>query len=337
MILVTGSLGLVGIETCLYFLKRNIQVMGIDNNMRKYFFGDDGDNSDKLKILKNYDNYHHYDYNLLDHEKINLFIKNNISNIECIIHTAAQPSHDWAKNEPILDLNTNATATLNILETIRQCNKECIFIYVSTNKVYGDNVNYYDFIETETRYDLDKNHSYHNGVNEKMSIDNSIHSLFGVSKLSADLITQEYGRYFNMKTVCFRCGCITGQNHSGTKDHGFLSFLIKSYKNNKVYKINGYNGKQVRDNLHAYDLADAFYLFYQNPKPGANIYNIGGGRENSISILEMKNILNLKTDYCNEKRIGDHKWWITDNSKFKKDYKWEIKYNLKNILNSFNI
>ena len=337
MILVTGSLGLVGIETSLYFLKKNHSVIGIDNNMRKNFFGINGDNSIKKKILKNYKNYYHYDFNLLDYEKVNSFLKQKINNVECIIHTAAQPSHDWSSKDPLLDWNNNATVTLNLLENIRKYNSECIFIYVSTNKVYGDNPNFLNLQEKEKRYDLDLNDKYYNGINENMQIDNTMHSLFGVSKLSADLMTQEYGKYFNLKTTCFRCGCITGRNHSGTSDHGFLSFLIKTHQQNNQYIINGYKGKQVRDNLHASDLASAFYLFYNNPNTNGEIFNIGGGRENSISILELCDLLNLKTKYNDINRRGDHLWWITDNSKFKNKYNWKIKYSIDSILKDIQI
>jgi CDP-paratose 2-epimerase len=331
MILVTGSLGLVGLETALFFLNLKYEVIGIDNNTRKYLFGENGDNSQKLKILKNYDKYEHHDFDLKDKDTVNLFLKDKIENIDCVVHAAAQPSHDWAQKDPIFDLENNCLTTLYILEMIRKYNPNCVFIYVSTNKVYGDNPNLLNLIEKEKRYDLEINDKFYFGVNESMSIDNTLHSLFGVSKLSADLMTQEYGRYFNLKTVCFRCGCITGKNHSGTSEHGFLSYLIKTYKNKETYLINGYKGKQVRDNLHAYDLAKAFYLFYKNPKIG-EIYNIGGGRENSISILELQKILNLKIEHNDLARKGDHVWWITDNSKFKKDYDWQITYNIKKIL-----
>jgi CDP-paratose 2-epimerase len=337
LILITGSLGLVGSETSLFFLNKGYEVLGIDNNQRLSFFGKDGDNYPKLDLLKNYKNYTHCDINLLNHENLNLYLKKIITNIDCVIHTAAQPSHDWAKDNVILDWQNNATATLNLLELFRKLNKKIIFIYVSTNKVYGDHINYYDFIETETRYDLNKNHIYYDGIDENMSIDNTKHSLFGVSKLSADLITQEYGKYFNMSTVCFRCGCITGNKQSGVINHGFLSFLIKTYKENKIYNINGYKGKQVRDNLHAYDLANAFYLYYKNPKQNSNVYNLGGGRENSLSIIEIKNILNLKTNHLEKERDGDHKWWITNNTKFKKDYNWNITKNIKDILTDFDL
>jgi CDP-paratose 2-epimerase len=331
--MVTGSLGLIGIETCLYFLKKGISVIGIDNNMRKFFFGEDGDNSNKLSLLRNYNNYFHYDINLLDYEAINNLLKENIHNIDCIIHTAAQPSHDWAKKDVFMDWNNNATLTLNLLENVRKYNIDCTFIYTSTNKVYGDIVNFLDFQEEEKRYDLKKDYKEYNGINESMSIDNTMHSLFGVSKLSADLLVQEYGKYFKLKTACFRCGCITGDKHTGTAEHGFLSYLTKIYKQNDIYEIYGYKGKQVRDNLHANDLANAFYLFYSDNKKDSNIYNIGGGRDNSISILEIIDILNLKTKYNKVNREGDHIWWITDNSKFINEYGWEIKYDLKKIIN----
>lgn len=337
MILITGSLGLVGIETALFFLNKGHTVLGIDNNQRLFFFGEDGNNKNKINLLKNYQNYIHCDINLLDYENINEYLKKIITDIDCVIHTAAQPSHDWAKNNVTLDWHNNATATLNLLELFRKFNKEVIFIYISTNKVYGDHVNYYDFIETEKRYDLNESHIYYNGIDESMSIDNAKHSLFGVSKLSADIMTQEYGKYFNMSTVCFRCGCITGKKHTGTNEHGFLSFLIKTIKENKTYEINGYKGKQVRDNIHAYDLAKAIYLFYEKPKKGSNVYNLGGGRMNSVSILELKNILNLKTSYNEKNRDGDHIWWITDNTKFKKDYDWKIEYDINKILRDFNL
>ena len=256
-----------------------------------------------------------------------------------IIHTAAQPSHDWAYKNPLLDFDINARSTLHLLECFKKYSPKSTFIFTSTNKVYGDLINKSKLIQKKTRIEIDKkNIFFKKGVNEKFSIDKSIHSFFGASKTSADLYVQEYGKNFNLNTGIFRCGCITGENHAGTEAHGFLNYLTKQVVIKKKYKIIGYKGKQVRDNLHSYDLVNAFWMYFLKPKKG-EVYNLGGGRKNSCSILEVINHLekkfniSVKKKYINKERSGDHKWWITDNSKFQKHYpKWKIQYSLNKIL-----
>ena len=336
MIIITGSTGLIGYSVSDYFLQKNIKVIGIDNNMRKYFFGKISSNKFKENRLKKNNNYIHYSTDIRNQKKIYDIFKKYKNKIKAIIHTAAQPSHDWAAKEPHTDFSINATGTLNLLEAYRNFCPEASFIFTSTNKVYGDTPNYLPLIESKSRFEINKKHNFfQKGINETMSIDNTTHSLFGTSKLSADLMVQEYGRYFNLNTVCFRGGCLTGENHSGAELHGFLSFLVKSIMRDKRYYIFGYKGKQVRDNIHSLDVISAFNEFIKKPKPGGKVYNLGGGRENSCSVLEaiqiIENISNKKSKYeiLKKNRIGDHIWWISDNSKFINDYpKWKIKISL---------
>ena len=336
MIIITGSTGLIGYSASDYFLQKNIKVIGIDNNMRKYFFGYISSNKFKENKLKKNNNYIHYSTDIRNKKKIYDIFKKYKNKIKAIIHTAAQPSHDWAAKEPHTDFSINATGTLNLLEAYRNFCPEASFIFTSTNKVYGDTPNYLPLIETKSRFEINKKHNFFKkGINETMSIDNTTHSLFGTSKLSADLMVQEYGRYFNLNTVCFRGGCLTGENHSGAELHGFLSFLVKSIMRDKKYYVFGYKGKQVRDNIHSLDVISAFNEFIKKPKPGGKVYNLGGGRENSCSVLEaiqiIENISNKKSKYeiSKKNRIGDYIWWISDNSKFINDYpKWKIKISL---------
>mgnify|MGYP001192185364 CR=1 FL=1 len=342
MILITGSTGLIGSVASEYFLLKGKKIFGVDNNLRKYFFGINGSNKWKEKKLKGYKNYYHSNVDLRNEKKVYDIFKKHGKKIKAIIHTAAQPSHDWAAKEPLTDFQVNANATLNLLEATRKYCPEVPFIFTSTNKVYGDTPNFLPFVEKKFRYELKNNHLYFkNGIDEKMSIDHSTHSLFGVSKTSADLLVQEYGKYFNLSTVCFRGGCLTGENHSGIKLHGFLSFLVKTIMSKKEYNIIGYKGKQVRDNIHSYDVVTAFDCFIKKPKRGANVYNLGGGRDNSCSIIEaikkIENISNIKCKYkiLKKNRIGDHIWWISDNSKFKKDFpNWSIKKSLEKSIES---
>ena len=340
MYIITGSTGLIGASASEYFLKKGIKILGIDNDLRSYFFGKNGSNKWKEKILKKNKLYTHHKVDIRNKEKIFKIFKNNRKKIKVIIHAAAQPSHDWAAKEPFTDFDVNANGTLNLLEAFRKYCPHASFIFTSTNKVYGDTPNFLPLNEKKLRYELKKDHKYFaSGINESMSIDHTTHSLFGVSKTSADLLVQEYGRYFNLKTVSFRGGCLTGENHSGAKLHGFLSFLVKTIVNEKKYSIYGYKGKQVRDNIHSLDVARAFHEFIKKPQFGGKVYNLGGGRENSCSILEaislIEKISNKKCNYkiLKQNRIGDHVWWISDNSKFKKDYpKWKINVSLKQSL-----
>jgi CDP-paratose 2-epimerase len=340
MILITGSTGLIGFAASNFYLNKNNKVIGVDNDLRSYFFGKKSSNKWKETILKKDNNYLHYSIDIRNKKKILDLFKKYKGKIKSIIHTAAQPSHDWAAKEPFVDFEINANGTLNILEAYRIYNPDASFVFTSTNKVYGDRPNFLPLKEKKFRFEINSNHSfYKNGINETMSLDQSTHSIFGSSKVSADILVQEYGRYFNLNTVVFRGGCLTGENHSGAELHGFLSYLVKSHINKKKYSIFGYKGKQVRDNIHSYDVITAFNEFIKKPKKGGLVYNLGGGRNNSCSILEainlIENISGIKSKYkvLRLNRTGDHIWWITDNSKFKKDYpKWKIRYSLKKSL-----
>ncbi len=339
IIIITGANGLVGSEAVSFFCKKKYKVIGIDNNLRKFFFGEDGSTSwVKRKIIKENKNYTHLDVDVRNSQALDKLFRKYKKDISLIIHCAAQPSHDYGKNFPKIDFNVNATGTLNLLELTKKFCPNSPFIFMSTNKVYGDNPNKLNIFEKKTRYELSKKDKLYNGINEKLSIDNCTHSFFGVSKTYADLIVQEYGINVGLKTVCFRAGCITGPNHSGAKLHGFLSYLVKQSLLKKEYTILGYKGKQVRDNLHSFDLINCFWEFFKKPKKGM-VYNIGGGRFSNCSILEaiseieyIKNI-KIKKKFIKQNRVGDHIWYISDNKKFKKDYpNWKQKYNTKKII-----
>ncbi len=333
VVLVTGSAGLIGSEAVNFFCKSDFDVVGIDNNMRAYFFGEEGstkENAEKNQQL--YKNYKHLNIDIRDQRLLEEVFKQY--KFDLIIHTAAQPSHDWAAKEPTTDFSVNANGTLSLLENFRKFSPEAVFIFTSTNKVYGDTPNRLPFKEEKMRWEIASNHKYRNGISEDMTIDQNTHSLFGVSKAAADLMVQEYGRYFNLKTGVFRGGCLTGSGHAGVQQHGFLSYLVKCIITGRKYKIFGYKGKQVRDNIHAYDLINAFYNFYQNPKYG-EVYNIGGSRFSNVSILEaIKKIEGIsgiaaKVEYIDKNRIGDHIWYISDVSKFQKDYPmWNYTYDI---------
>ena len=340
MYIITGSTGLIGSSATEFFLKKNIQIIGIDNDLRTYFFGKVGSNKWKEKKLKKYKLYNHFNVDIRNKDKIFNIFKKYSKKLKAVIHTAAQPSHDWAAKEPFTDFHVNATGTLNLLEGFRKYCPEASFLFTSTNKVYGDTPNFLPLEEKKLRFEIRKKHKYFkNGIDENMSLDHTTHSLFGASKASADLLVQEYGRYFNLRTACFRGGCLTGENHSGAKLHGFLSFLVKTIIKEKKYSIFGYKGKQVRDNIHSLDVARAFNEFIKKPRVGGNVYNLGGGRENSCSILEaiklIEDISDKKSKYkiLKQNRIGDHIWWISDNSKFIKHYpNWKISITLRKSL-----
>jgi CDP-paratose 2-epimerase len=330
-VLITGSSGLVGSEAVDFFSKKKFTIFAIDNNLRSVLFGR---NYSTLSIKKfqqeRYTNIYFIDVDITNYQKLEKIFNNKF---DIIIHAAGQPSHDWSAKDPIFDFEVNALGTLNLLELARKHCPQTTFIYTSTNKVYGDAPNHLKGLrELKTRYEIFKNNKPYS-INEQFSIDGSIHSPFGVSKTTGDLYVQEYGKYFGLKTASFRCGCITGPNHNGAELHGFLSYLVKCIIEDSHYKIFGYKGKQVRDNIHAKDLLEMFWLFYKNPGYG-EIYNAGGGRENSISILEaidlIKNIsLKKSNNYSlvKENRIGDHIWYVTDNSKFVKKYpEWKIRF-----------
>ncbi len=338
-VLITGSDGLIGSESAYFFNKLGYKIIGIDNNSRKKFFGEDASVLWNRKKIKNEIlDYVHFHRDISNINQIDDVFKKYKSSIELVIHAAAQPSHDWASLNPLLDFDVNANGTLNLLELTRKYIKDTPFIFLSTNKVYGDNPNKLKFVEKKTRYEIDKNSKYSSGIDETMSIDNTLHSLFGVSKLSADILVQEYGKYFDMNTVSFRGGCLTGSKHSGTELHGFLSYLMKCLITGKKYTIYGYKGKQVRDNIHSEDLVSIFYEFMKNPKKG-EIYNIGGGMYSNCSLIEAiqigEKILDKKMNYSlsSKPRIGDHIWYVSNLDKFQKDYpKWQINYNTETII-----
>ena len=338
-IIITGSTGLVGSESVDFFCKKGFDVIGIDNNLRSFFFGKEGSTEwVKKKLLKRFNNFYNYNTDIRNLNSLKKIFKKYKKNISLVIHCAAQPSHDYGKNFPILDFNVNATGTLNLLEMTKLFCPDAPFIFMSTNKVYGDNPNKLSLIEKSKRWEIKKSHINYKGINENFSIDNCTHSFFGVSKTYADLIVQEYGKNLGLKTVSFRGGCITGPNHSGAKLHGFLSYLVKTGISKKKYSLIGYKGKQVRDNLHSHDLVNCFWEFFKKPKYG-EVYNIGGGRYSNCSILEalelVENIkkINIKKEIVKKNRVGDHIWYISDTRKFRKDFpNWKQKYNTKRII-----
>ncbi len=339
VVIVTGSCGLIGSESVSFFCEKGLAVVGIDNNLRKSFFGSDGSVLwNKKRLEKKYKNFTNYSIDIRDQAKVEKLFKKFGRDIALIIHTAAQPSHDWAAKAPMTDFSVNATGTLILLEAMRKFSPQAVFIFTSTNKVYGDRPNFLPLIELEKRYELPKEHRYYKGIDESMSIDQCLHSLFGVSKASADLLVQEYGKYFGLKTGVFRGGCLTGPAHSGAELHGFLSYFVKCCITGRTYKIFGYKGKQVRDNIHSYDLVNAFDHFFQKPRVG-EVYNIGGSRFASISILEAIDLCEkisgkkFNYEYVEQNRIGDHIWYISDVSKFQSHYpKWNYKFGIEETI-----
>ncbi len=340
IVLVTGSAGLIGSESVAFFCERGFRAVGLDNNMRQTFFGKEASTEwNRNRLLEKYpDQYIHCDVDIRDRGAVKRVFDKYGKDIELIIHTAAQPSHDWAAGDPYTDFTVNANGTLVMLENTRQFSPEAAFIFCSTNKVYGDRPNSLPLIEKEQRWEIETGHPYYQGIDETMSIDNCKHSLFGVSKVAADILVQEYGRYFGMKTAVFRGGCLTGPSHSGTKLHGFLSYLMKCTMTGTPYQVLGYKGKQVRDNIHSYDLVNAFYHFYSAPRI-AEVYNIGGSRFSCCSMLEAiefcENVSGKKLDwtYQETNRVGDHIWWVSDVRKFKNHYpQWNLTYNVQDIL-----
>ncbi len=337
--IITGSSGLVGSESVNFFSQKGFDVIGIDNNLRQTFFGKEGStNWVKSQLLKKNKNFKSFNIDVRNSRGLDKIFKKYKKEIAIVIHCAAQPSHDYGKNFPLLDFNVNATGTLNLLEATKKYCPNAPFVFMSTNKVYGDNPNKLKIVEKNTRWELKKNDKNFRGISENFSIDNCTHSFFGVSKTYADLIVQEYGKNVGLKTVCFRAGCITGPNHSGAKLHGFLSYLVKVSLLKKEYSLIGYKGKQVRDNLHSYDLVNCFWEFYKKPKYG-EVYNIGGGRYSNCSIIEALYLfekiskIHVKKNFIKKNRVGDHIWYISNLSKFKKDYpNWKQKYNTKKII-----
>ena len=335
-ILVTGSSGLIGSENVRYFDSLGCEVHGVDNNNRRVFFGPSGDvtwNTDKLQ--RECKNFHHHDMDICDKDAVDsLFAKHAF---DAIIHCAAQPSHDKAASIPLLDFNVNAVGTLHLLEATRNHSINSPFVHMSTNKVYGDGPNFIELKELETRWDY-ADPAYANGISESFSVDQCTHSLFGASKLSGDILVQEYGRYFGMSTCCLRGGCLTGPSHSGVELHGYLSYIIKCALEGKQYTIFGYKGKQVRDNIHSLDVARFIDLFIQKPRSG-EVYNIGGGKNNSVSILETIDIIadvsgkQLNYEYSDVNRIGDHICYYSDLTKMKEHYPdWDIRISARECI-----
>jgi CDP-paratose 2-epimerase len=332
-ILVTGSSGLIGSEVVSFFSKNEWEVHGVDNNMRAEFFGPQGDTSWNTRRLRDtLPNFHHHTIDIRDRPAIlELFAQ---VRPDAIVHAAAQPSHDLAASRPFDDFDVNAVGTLNLLEASRRSARESPFVQMSTNKVYGDAPNRLNLLEKQTRWDY-ADPEYANGIKETFSIDDSMHSVFGASKVAADVMVQEYGRYFQMPTCCLRGGCLTGPNHSGVELHGFLSYLIRCNLEGRTYNVFGYKGKQVRDNIHSYDVAQFINLFIRNPRQG-EVYNVGGGRNNSISILEAFGLIaeisgkKMHYKYIDQNRKGDHICYISDLSKMKEHYpNWGITKNIR--------
>ncbi|HVQ39273.1 MAG TPA: NAD-dependent epimerase/dehydratase family protein [Pyrinomonadaceae bacterium] len=338
--IVTGSSGLIGSETVKFLHEKGMQVVGIDNDMRKYFFGAEASTAwNTQQLQSSLKNFQHHPIDIRDEEKVRNMFAGFGKDISLVVHTAAQPSHDWAAKEPFTDFTINANGTLVMLESTRQHCPDAAFIFTSTNKVYGDTPNRLPLTEKEMRWEIDESHPFHDhGIDETMNIDQSKHSLFGVSKVAADIAAQEYGRYFGLKTGTFRGGCLTGPAHSGAELHGFLAYLARCAVTGTGYTIYGYKGKQVRDNIHSYDLVNAFWHFFQNPEAGA-VYNMGGSRYSNCSVLEAISIIEeltgrkLNYKLSDDARSGDHIWWISDVRKFQQDYPgWTYTYDLKRII-----
>jgi CDP-paratose 2-epimerase len=339
--IVTGSLGLVGSEAATHFAGLGLDVVGVDNDMRGYFFGADGATGWNRARLEGELGaaYAHYDLDVRDAGGIDRLFTRYGKSISLVVHAAAQPSHDWAAREPLTDFSVNAVGTLNLLDATRLHAPEAAFVFMSTNKVYGDTPNTLPLVETATRWEVDPAHPYAtHGIPEEMSLDRSLHSLFGASKVAADVLVQEYGRYFGMATSCLRAGCITGPRHSGAELHGFLAYLMKCAVVGRPYTIYGYKGKQVRDNIHAADLVRAMDLIRQDPRPG-EVYNIGGGRDSNCSMLEAiegcEEISGrrLTWSYVESNRTGDHIWYVSDCGRLREHYPdWRITYDVPRIL-----
>jgi CDP-paratose 2-epimerase len=338
--IVTGSSGLIGSETAKFLHEKGMDVVGIDNNMREYFFGADGSTEWNTTLLKqSLKNFTHIPADIRDQESIGRIFSESGKEISLVVHAASQPSHDWAAREPFTDFTVNANGTLVMLEAARNYCPDAVFIFTSTNKVYGDKPNELPLVELDTRWEIDQAHPYFtHGIDETMTIDQSKHSLFGVSKVAADVLTQEYGRYFGLKTGIFRGGCLTGPAHSGAELHGFLAYLVKCAISGKTYTIYGYKGKQVRDNIHSYDLVNAFWHFFQSPRAGA-VYNMGGSRHSNCSVLEAMELINklsgrpVNYEYSDQARSGDHIWWISDVRRFLQDFpEWHYRYDLNRII-----
>jgi CDP-paratose 2-epimerase len=336
---ITGSAGLIGSEACRKWHAEGFRVAGVDNDMRAEFFGAEASTkSTRAQLEATLPQYRHYAVDIRSAEAIEQLFREYGSDIKVIIHTAAQPSHDWAARAPLVDFGVNAIGTLNLLEAARRHSPEAPFIFTSTNKVYGDTPNRLPLVEKEKRWEIASDHPFAPGIDETMSIDQTKHSLFGASKVAADVLVQEYGQYFGMPTVCFRGGCLTGPAHAGTELHGFLAYLMKCTVTGQPYRVFGYKGKQVRDNIHSHDLIAAFWEFFRAPRSAA-VYNIGGSRHSNCSMLEAIDLSEqisgrkLQWTYVEDNRIGDHIWWVSDVRKFQRDYPaWKYQFDLERIL-----
>ena len=337
--IVTGSAGLIGSEASRHFAGLGLDVVGIDNDMRSRFFGPEASTRRQREKLRKELSpwYRHIDADIRDMDAIAAVFAEYGKHISLVIHTAAQPSHDWAAREPHTDFSVNAVGTLNLLEATRKHAADAVFIFTSTNKVYGDTPNRLPLVEQESRWEIDPAHTYAGGIREDMSIDQTLHSLFGASKVAADVLVQEYGRYFGLRSACFRGGCLTGPNHSGTQLHGFLAYLVKCAATGTPYTVFGYGGKQVRDNIHSADLIRAFERFWREPRAG-EVYNIGGGRFSNCSMLEAIKVCEeitgrpMEWTYTDSNRTGDHIWWVSDVGKFAAHYPgWKLTYDVPRI------
>lgn len=337
--IITGSGGLVGSESVRHFVGAGYDVIGIDNDMRAQFFGATASTQSVTDALADeFGEFRPLDVDIRDAEQVDAIFGQHAKQLSIVVHTAAQPSHDWAASDPITDFTVNANGTLNLLQATRRHAPDATFVNMSTNKVYGDLPNELPLVELQARLELPETHPWWRGIDTSMSIDRSTHSLFGVSKAAGDLLTQEYGRYFGMPTVCFRGGCLTGPNHAGAQLHGFLSYLMRCTMTGAPYTVFGYGGKQVRDNLHSADLVAAFAAFHKAPRPAA-VYNIGGGRVSNCSMVEAialcEQIAGRELDWTlsEDARVGDHRWWISDLEEFRRDYpEWMPQYDVPSIL-----
>ena len=337
--LITGSGGLIGSEAVRHFAGLGLDVVGIDNDMRREFFGEEASTAWMTERLRSqFRSYRHYDLDIRNQGGVfQLFAKHG-KNLVLVIHAAAQPSHDWAARDPVTDFSVNANGTLTLLEATRRFAPDAVLVFMSTNKVYGDRPNQLPLVEMKTRWAIHPSHAYAMGIPEEMPIDYSMHSLFGASKVAADILVQEYGRYFGLKTTCFRAGCLTGPNHSGTQLHGFLSYLAKCAMTGTPYRVLGYKGKQVRDNIHSADLVRAFDEVLRDPHPG-EVYNMGGGPFSNCSVLEAIQLVQelsgeeLDWEYVDQSRKGDHVWYVSDLSRFCCHYpNWKVTYDVRAIL-----
>jgi CDP-paratose 2-epimerase len=337
--IVTGSGGLIGSESARYFARQGFDVIGIDNDMRAYFFGPEASTAHvSEELATTLDGFTPVELDIRDREGVDALLARHGSGVELIVHTAAQPSHDWAAREPHTDFGVNAVGTLNLLQAARDHAPDATFVFTSTNKVYGDRPNFLPLVELETRWELPEDHEWFGGIPIDMSIDRCTHSVFGASKVAADIMVQEFGRYFDMPTVCFRGGCLTGPQHAGAQLHGFLAYLMKCTVTGDPYTIFGYKGKQVRDNIHATDVVRAFHEFHKDPKIAA-VYNLGGGRASNVSMLEAiakcQEIAGRELDYTlsDQARIGDHQWYVSDFSDFERDYpQWRLTFGIDEVL-----